>query len=165
MNNFDAQTRDKIKTQKFRRLAQTPQKPVKPRISPVFSKFFSFSSDLTFSTRKLEKTKKSNFSVTPENSRTFGANSRTFGANSRTLREIPARFGKIPAHFGKIPARSVFCAFCHFFAFFPRFSRFIFFQCFRGQTSQNWKIPKFGIFSGSKAGFPRKTFLMSANPT
>ena len=141
----------KSKLRNFRRLAQIPQKPVKPRIFPVFSKFSNFSSDLTFSARKLEKTKKSNFSVDPENSRTFGANSRTFGANSRTLREIPARFGKIPARFGKIPARSVFCAFLPFFRVFSAIFQICVFSVYSGTNIaklENSEIWDFQWFEG-----------------
>ena len=173
LNIFDAQTRDKIKTQKFSSSRpDSPETGQTTNFSPVFSKFSSFSSDLTFSIRKLETNQKiqffrrsrkfphvsgkfphvwgkfphvwGKFPHVAGNSRTFRENSRTFRENSRTFR--------------------FFTLFCHFPRFFRDFPVLGFFPCFRGQTSQNWKTPKFGIFSGSKAGFPRNTFLMSANP-
>ena len=133
------------------------QKPLRPKISPDFSKFSGFSSVFTFSTKNQEKSQKSNFSAGPENSRTFGANSRTFGANSRTFgansrtfREIPARFGKFPhvsgkfPHVpGKFPHVPFFGRFLPFFAFFRDFSDFAISQSIGGHTLQDCKTPKF----------------------
>ena len=162
----------KSKLRNFRRLAQIPGNRSNHEFSLFSQNFQIFRQIWHFRLENLKKPKNPIFPSIPKIPARLGQIPARLGQIPARLGQIPARCakfphvsGKFPHVSGKFPHVPVFACFCHFFAFFPRFSRFVFFQCFRGQTSQNWKTPKFGIFSGSKAGFPQNTFLMSANPT